>query len=129
MDVKELEKFLNYKPFLDRDPKVILEYILREAKTYLLADQIPLIQKAYDFAAEKHAGQKRLSGEEYIVHPLRATKFLMEIKPDLATIQTCLLHDVVEDCNVSVEMIEKTFSKEVSILCEGMVKVSKIKYK
>jgi hypothetical protein len=55
MDVKELERFLNYQPFLNRDPKIILEYIIREAKSYLPAEQIPLIQKAYDFAAEKHA--------------------------------------------------------------------------
>ena len=53
----------------------------------------------------------------------------MEIKPDLATIQTCLLHDVVEDCNVSVDEIEKKFGHEVAVLCEGMVKVSTIKYK
>ena len=53
----------------------------------------------------------------------------MEIKPDLETIQTCLLHDVIEDCNVSEIEIEKEFGAEVAGLCEGMVKVSKIKYK
>ncbi|MCX6822871.1 MAG: RelA/SpoT family protein [candidate division SR1 bacterium] len=129
MDVASLEKFLNYNPFIARDPRILLDRILQQAKIYLPDEQIPAIVKAYDFAAEKHLGQKRLSGEDYIVHPLRATQYLMEIKPDLETIQTCLLHDVVEDCNVSIDVIEKTFGNEVAVLCEGMVKVSTIKYK
>lgn len=128
MDIKGLEKFFNYKS-LTTDPQILLDKIIQRAKKYLPAEQIPLIQKAYDYAAEKHAWQTRLSGEPYIVHPLRATKFLMEIKPDLETIQTCLLHDVMEDCNVSQKEIEKEFGAEVGMLCEGMVKVSKIKYK
>ncbi len=129
MDVKELEKFFTYKPFIDQDPHIILDKIIQKAKKYLPDTQILGIKKAYDYAAEKHAWQVRLSWEPYIVHPLRATIFLMEIKPDLETIQTCLLHDVMEDCNVSQEEIEKEFGSEVAHLCEWMVKVSKIKYK
>ncbi len=129
MDVKELEKFFDYKPFLDQDPQIILDKIILKARKYLPEEQIPGIHKAYAYAAEKHQWQARLSGEAYIVHPLRATVFLMEIKPDLETIQTCLLHDVIEDCNVSEIEIEKEFGAEVAGLCEGMVKVSKIKYK
>lgn len=129
MDVKELEKFFDYKPFLDQDPQLILDTILYEARKYLPEDQILRIQHAYEYAAEKHQWQFRLSGELYIVHPLRATVFLMEIKPDLQTIQTCLLHDVIEDCNVSELDIENVFGAEVAGLCEWMVKVSKIKYK
>lgn len=129
MDVVSLEKFLNYKPFVDRDPRILLDRILQQAKNYLPQDQIPKIEKAYEFAYEKHSWQKRLSWEEYIIHPLRATQYLMEIKPDLETIQTCLLHDVMEDCDVSAETIEKAFGHEVAVLCEWMVKVSTIKYK
>jgi hypothetical protein len=54
MDVKELEKFFDYKPFLDQDPQLILDTILREAKKYLPQDQIAGIQHAYAYAAEKH---------------------------------------------------------------------------
>ena len=129
MDVKELEKFFNYKPFLDQDPKIILDKILQKARKYLPEAQLSGIQKAYEYAAEKHQWQFRLSWEQYIVHPLMATIFLMEIKPDVQTIQTCLLHDVIEDCNVSELDIEKEFGVEVAWLCEWMVKVSKIKYK
>lgn len=129
MDIKELESFLNYQPFFDQDPQVILENILQKAKEYLPAEQVALIPKAYLYAAEKHKWQVRLSWELYIVHPLRATEFLMEIKPDLETIQTCILHDVMEDCNVSEKDIEDEFGAEVAGLCEWMVKVSKVKYK
>lgn len=129
MDVKELEKFFAYKPFIDQDPQIILDKILVKARKYLPEEQIPGIQKAYFYAADKHKEQTRLSWEPYIVHPLKATVFLMEIKPDLETIQTCLLHDVIEDCNVSERDIEKEFGAEVAMLCEWMVKVSKIKYK
>jgi len=129
MDVKELERFFDYKPFLNQDPQILLDNIIREAKQYLPDDQIASIQKAYVYAREQHKNQKRLSWEEYIVHPLRATEFLMEIRPDMETIQTCLLHDVIEDCNVSERDIEKEFGSEVAKLCEWMVKVSKIKYK
>jgi len=61
MDVKALEKFFDYKPFVDQDPQIIVDKILEKAKKYLPAKQIPFIQKAYLYAAEKHAGQVRLS--------------------------------------------------------------------
>ncbi len=128
MDIKILERFFDYES-LKHDPQELLDKIIHRAKKYLPESQIPLIQKAYDYAAEKHAWQTRLSGEPYIIHPLRATKFLMDMKPDLETIQTCLLHDVIEDCNVTQKEIEENFGDEVAQLCEGMVKVSKIKYK
>jgi len=54
MDVKELEKFFNYKPFINQDPQIILNKILVKAKKYLPENQIPLIQKAYLYATEKH---------------------------------------------------------------------------
>jgi hypothetical protein len=54
MDIKELESFLNYQPFFDQDPQVILENILQKAKEYLPAEQVALIPKAYLYAAEKH---------------------------------------------------------------------------
>ncbi len=129
MDVKELEKFFAYKPFLNQDPQIILDKIIQKAKKYLPAHHVEYIQKAYDYAASKHAWQVRLSWELYIVHPLKATVFLMEIKPDIETIQTCILHDVMEDCDVSEKEIEKEFWSEVASLCEWMVKVSKIKYR
>lgn len=87
------------------------------------------IQETYEFAAKAHDDVRRLSGERYIVHPLRATLILMDIKPDLATIQACILHDVIEDTDITYEDIKKEFGEEIANLCQSLVKVSKLKYK
>lgn len=129
MDIAQIDEFFNYKPFFGEDSQSIVDEITKKAGEYLPADQLPLIQKAYEFTRDAHAEVQRLSGEPYIVHPLRATLFLMEIKPDIASIQTCILHDVIEDTPITYEDIAKTFGEEIANLCEGLVKVSKIKYR
>jgi (p)ppGpp synthase/HD superfamily hydrolase len=60
----------------------------------------------------------RLSGEPYIVHPVKSTEFLMHMKPDVATIQTCLLHDIIEDTPITYEEVEAEFGTEVATLCQ-----------
>lgn len=123
-----MDEYLDYHVYLG-DPQDLVDGIIAKAKTYLPAEQLPLIQKAYEYAKAKHDGQFRLSGEAYIVHTVKATEFLMEINPDVASIQTCLLHDVIEDTDVTQEDIKKEFGEEIAVLCEWLVKVSKIKYK
>lgn len=76
------------------------------------------IWKAYVYARDAHEGQMRLSGDPYILHPVEATLILTNLKPDIYTIQTCLLHDVIEDTPKTQEDIEKDFGKEVAFLCE-----------
>jgi GTP pyrophosphokinase len=130
MDIKELEQFINYKPiFSEQELVPLVEDIKQKASEYLPKDQIKQIDKAFQFAKKAHQGQKRLSGEPYIVHPVRATQFLMKIKPDIASIQACLLHDVIEDTPYTYEDIKENFGEEVANLCEGLVKVSKVRYK
>lgn len=128
MDIKSLEHFLNYIPHIG-NPQNIVDNIIEKAKEYLPIEQLPEIQRAYNYARQAHGWQLRLSGEEYVVHPLKATEFLMEIKPDLQTIQASILHDVIEDTPITEQDLKKDFGEEVATLCEGMVKVSKIKYK
>lgn len=128
MDIKNLDQYLDYHLYLS-DPQILVDGIIERAKTYLPEDQLPLIQKAYDYAKAKHEWQFRLSGEAYITHAVKATEFLMEINPDVASIQTCLLHDVIEDTDVTQEDIKKEFGEEIAVLCEWLVKVSKIRYK
>lgn len=84
--------------------------------------------KAYVFARDAHEWQIRLSWDPYIIHPVEATVILLNLKPDIPTIQACLLHDVVEDTIKSVEDIKANFWNEVAFLCEWMEKVSKVKY-
>jgi len=128
MDIRSLEEYLNYIPHV-WNPQQIVDGLILKAKEYLGEEQTIKIQQAYEYARQAHWSQLRLSGEEYIVHPLKATEFLMEIKPDIQTIQASILHDVIEDTPITEEDIRKTFWEEVANLCEWMVKVSKIKYK
>lgn len=87
------------------------------------------IQKAYLYAREAHEWVFRHSGEPYIDHPVAATLILLQLKPDIFTIQSCLLHDVVEDTPRTLQDIDDNFGPEVAYICSGMEKLSKVKYK
>jgi GTP pyrophosphokinase len=67
------------------------------------------IWKSYEFAKAAHDGQMRKSGNPYIVHPVRAAQHLLILKPDIVTIQSCILHDVAEDTERTIQDIEKEF--------------------
>ncbi len=108
MHIKQLQQFFDYQPYTG-DPQKLVDEIVQQARRYLPSDQLPLIQDAYIYAREAHGDQVRLSGEIYITHPLKATIFLMDMKPDIATIQACILHDVIEDTEITYEDIEKEF--------------------
>jgi len=105
-----------------------MEDILSHA-TYLDTEEKQQVMRAFYYAKKHHGEVKRLSGEEYIVHPVKVLEFLMEIKPDVASMQTALLHDVIEDTPVTYEDVLEEFWQEVADLCEWLVKVSKVRYK
>lgn len=87
-----------------------------------------LIKKAYDFAAKAHAGQKRKSGDDFIVHPISVAHYLSQIKMDAATIAAALLHDVLEDTYVTQQALKKEFSDEICFLVEGVSQLKKLKH-
>ena len=89
--------------------------------------QKELIEKAYYFAKDKHRFQKRHSGELYISHPLAVARILSDMKADYETICAALLHDVMEDCNVSKDTIADEFGPVIAELVDGVTKVSDIK--
>ena len=128
-DIRTFESFFDYQPTFNEDPVEILEGILSKAKKYLVPAEIEAIRNAYIFARDAHKGIIRKSGEPYIIHPLKAAEFLMEIKPDAVSIQACILHDVIEDTEYTYADIEQLFGKEIADICEGLVKVSNVKYK
>ena len=108
--LEAMEDFLAYnQEDTNTNDVEIMEQILQTAEKYLPESDIRKIQKAYIYAAQAHHGQKRLSGEDYIIHPLRATQILMTLKPDAITIQTCILHDVIEDTDRSYEDLQQEF--------------------
>lgn len=72
-------------------------------------DVARVIWQTYEFARDAHGNQRRKSGEPYITHPLEATKLLMSLKPDLVSIQACILHDVIEDTPKTEDDIRELF--------------------
>ena len=93
------------------------------------SEQVDAIRAAYDFAATCHDGQKRLSGDPYIVHPLAAATILADLYLDPDTIKAALLHDVVEDCAVAVEDLESRFGTDVARLVDGVTKLTRVDYR
>ncbi len=105
-----------------------IDKLLNRIREYNPNADIKLIKKSYDVALKAHKGQKRESGEPYISHPLNVAKILTELKADSATISAALLHDVVEDTNVSMDKIKKDFGEEVATIVEGLTKIDKIHF-
>ena len=100
--------------------------LLTKAKSYLPPDKVGIIEEAYDFARVAHEGQKRLSGEPYVEHPINTALFLADLNLDATTLAAALLHDVIEDCNVSYDEIQQKFGPDVSRLVDGVTKLSKM---
>ena len=87
-----------------------------------------LIQRAYNYALEKHGEQKRKSGEPYIIHPTNVAYTIAEIGLDEQTICAALLHDVVEDTEVTYEDVEKEFGQEIAEMVDGVTKLKQIEH-
>lgn len=106
-----------------------IEDLVRRVEAYYPDADFAMLRKAHMFAEKAHSGQKRSSGEDYIIHPINVAATLIRLHMDLDTIMAGLLHDVVEDCNVSPQEIEREFNQGVSDLVVGLTKISKIKFK
>ncbi len=104
----------------------LLEKML-ENPAYKESDK-KLIEKAFEVAKSAHAGQKRLSGEEYLSHPLHVAYFLSGLGLDSATVAAGILHDTIEDTLITHKDLEKEFGKDIAFLVEGVTKLSKIEY-
>jgi len=91
-------------------------------------DDLAPIEKAFRFSSEHHKLQKRDSGEPYMVHPLMVSHLLADMRMDLVSIETGLLHDVVEDTSVTVEDIRKNFGEDVARCVDGVTKLSKLDF-
>jgi GTP pyrophosphokinase len=111
------------------DPeKVTLEDVMACLREYASESDLDLLKKAYVFATRAHQGQKRKSGEPFMTHPLCAALILAEMRLDIATIVTGLLHDTVEDTLVTLDEIKDIFGEQVTKLVDGVTKLSKIKF-
>lgn len=110
--------------------KVAIEDVLEVCNKYITnQESIALINRAYDFIMEKHAGQKRKSGEPYTIHLIWVAYILATLQTGPATITAGLLHDVMEDCGVSREEMVERFGEEITTLVEGVTKIGKMPFK
>ena len=107
------------------EPLLTIDDLCFAASNYLDTKQVDDIRRAYYFAKEAHEGQTRRSGEPYITHPLAVAHVLTMMHMDNECIMAGLLHDVIEDTDVSREAIAKEFSEEVALLVDGVTKLAK----
>ena len=107
--------------------KVTYESFLSLIESYNVED-IEIIKKAYEFADKLHDGQIRQSGEPYIIHPLHVAYYLATMKADSATVCAGLLHDVLEDCDITKEELAAEFNNEIADLVDGVTKISKLNF-
>jgi len=112
-----------------KDEKILAEEVINRTSKYLNAENVALVQKAYEFASAAHKDQFRKSGEPYIIHPIQVAGILADLEMDPATLIGGFLHDVVEDTSVTISEIKTEFGKEVAMLVDGVTKLGKIKYK
>jgi GTP pyrophosphokinase len=103
--------------------------LFSKAREYLPPEKVGLVEAAYKYAHDAHEGQKRKSGVPYVEHPLETAITLANLQLDAATLEAALLHDVPEDCNVSIAELEKKFGPVVSKLVDGVTKLSRVAWK
>ena len=106
-----------------------LDQMIARVQKYNPGEGYKLVEKAYNFAEQAHAGQKRKSGEPYFIHPCFVASILTELMIDAPTIAAGLLHDTVEDCEgITLEMLQAEFGEEVAHLVDGVTKLNKLDF-
>lgn len=106
-----------------------VQVVLDKVKQYDSNANYELIEKAYFYAEATHLGQKRISGEPYIIHPVEVALILTDIEMDTASLCAALLHDVIEDTEYSYLNLEEEFGEEIAMLVEGLTKLNRIEFK
>lgn len=106
-----------------------IELLLEKAAGYLKENDLKKIEQAYEFAEKAHHGQSRKSGEPYILHPVAVAEILVNMQMDVTSIIAALLHDVVEDTTVSLELLEEKFGSTCAMLVGGLTKLERIQFK
>ncbi len=120
METKNISEELDKKLIL-RDYRKLLRY----SQSVISKDELVLIKKAFKISLEAHKDMRRKSGEPYILHPLTVAQICVkELGLDSTSIICALLHDVVEDTDITLDYLEKEFGKPVSKICDGLTKIS-----
>jgi len=107
-------------------PEELYKTLIEKVKEYHPSDDFSIIEKAYKLAADAHKDQKRKSGEPYIIHPICVAIILAELEMDKETIAAGLLHDVIEDTEMTREDVAREFSDEIAVLVDGVTKLTQL---
>jgi GTP pyrophosphokinase len=112
-----------------KEGQLMMQKLLDRVSLYNKNADLSLLNRAYEYARDAHGSQKRISGEPYIHHPLAVALILAELELDLETLAAGLLHDVVEDTQITLGQIEKEFGAEIALLVDGVTKLSRLEFK
>ena len=113
----------------DEYRNITIEDLIEKVKTYNTNEKdIELINKAFDYAYKKHFGQKRISGDDYITHPLNVAMILTDINADATCLAAALLHDTIEDSDSTKEEVTKLFGADVALLVDGVTKINRLHF-
>lgn len=118
----------NAAPWTPEQTQALFDQMMDSVQRFAPAADMAVIKKAFDYANHKHDGQKRKSGEPYIIHPLAVAEIVAEIGLDTDAIAASLLHDCLEDTDASFEEISRLFGTTVADLVEGVTKLTRVQY-
>ena len=118
--VKDVEDYQN--------PELLYKSLIERVRKYHPSADVSMIEKAYHIARDAHKGQTRKSGEEHIIHPLWVGIILADLEMDKETIVAGMLHDAVEDTEMTLEDITREFGEEVALLVDGVTKLGQLSY-
>src|SRR5690349_20126255 len=102
--------------------------LVDRVRAYTPTAPVDVIQRAYEFSAEVHKGQRRASGEPYLTHPLQVASIIADLRLDVPSVATGLLHDTVEDTLVTLAEVEERFGGEIAALVDGVTKIGQINF-
>lgn len=125
--LKRTEKEIS-KPEDFTDVEILYKKLIDAIRLYHPSTDLSMIERAFKLAKEAHKDQKRKSGEPYLIHPICVAIILAELELDKETIIAGLLHDVVEDTEITLEELAKEFNEEVALLVDGVTKLGQLSY-
>ena len=114
---------------MDKNTNITFDDLMSKVSLYIKDEaELEIIKKAYEVAEKAHFGIKRMTGEDYIEHPLTVAYILTDVNADAETICAGLLHDVIEDTDTTKEEIASMFGDTVASLVDGVTKINKISF-
>ena len=106
--------------------ELMYSQLRKQAQNQFPETDIEILDKAFETADKYHSGQKRSSGEPYIIHPIAVAKIVLDYGMDCASVVTALLHDTVEDTELTLEDVKTEFGEEIALLVDGLTKLGKV---